>query len=79
MSRTIILDKDCLKFPKNLLKEFHLQNGQKLIIETTPDNAIRIKPVEGNSADMKLLQFLENPVHMGKIKYKDREEIYGIN
>lgn len=76
MSQTIIIEKDRLKFPKTLLKKLHLRNGQKLIVETATDNTIQIKPIKENNIEVKLLKLIENPVHMGKIKYRNRKDIY---
>lgn len=76
MNKTVIIEKDSLKFPKGLLRKLHLQNGQKLIIETAPDNTIQIKPLPKKDTNLKLLKLLETPAHMGKIKYNNRQGIY---
>ena len=76
---TIVTLKDYqLTIPKEIRNKCHLRNGQKLAIETTTNNVIRIKPIKNysNDADAKLLELLNNPVHMGKIKYKCRKDIY---
>lgn len=66
-----------LKVPDEICNKLHLHDGQKLILETTKDNVIQLKPfVESNEADKELWQLLNNPVDMGEIKFKDRGDIY---
>jgi len=55
--------------PKNIRKEFHLKNGQKLSVETM-NNTIHLKPIKTNLADKKLKDLLKHPTDMGKIKFK---------
>lgn len=65
-----------LELPEEIRKELHLEEGQKVLAETTKDNVILIKPLKLGPADTKLLELLGKPVHMGKIKYKSRKDIY---
>ncbi len=72
----VTIDKSQLKFPAEVCNKLHLYDGQKLLLETTQDNTIQLKPFEGNEADRKLLELLNHPFDMGKIKFKDRGDIY---
>ena len=63
-------------FPQDIIKKAHIQKDQELIVETTPDNTVQIKPVPPNQADDMLLEFLNNPEDMGNILFKDRNDIY---
>lgn len=64
-----------LTLPRKILKKLHLHNGQKLLIQAK-DNTIFIKPCKLSKTEIKLLNILNKPLHMGKIKYKDRTDIY---
>lgn len=63
-------------FPKEIRENAHIQKDQKFIVETIPDNVVQIKPVIENDADDRLLQFLNHPEDMGKVLYRDRNDIY---
>lgn len=63
-------------FPEDIIKKAHIQKDQELLVETTPDNTVQIKPIPANQADEKLLEFLNNPEDMGNILFKDRNDIY---
>ncbi|MEK9149356.1 MAG: hypothetical protein AAB267_04845 [Candidatus Desantisbacteria bacterium] len=76
MTAVVTIKNDQLFLPEEVLTEFHLYNGQKLLLEATDDNIIQLKPFKGNEADRELLRLLEHPFHMGKVKFKDREDIY---
>jgi hypothetical protein len=64
------------EFPEDIIKRTHIKKNQELIIETTPDNIVQIKPIGENHSDAQLMDFLSNPDDMGKILFNDRNDIY---
>ena len=76
MTAVLTINKSQLKFPSEVCNKLHLHDGQKLLLETTQDNIIQLKPFEGNEADRKLWELLEHPFNMGKVTFKDRGDIY---
>lgn len=77
MTAVVTIKNSQLIVPDEICNKLHLHDGQKLILETTKNNVIQLKPfVEGNEADKELWQLLNNPVDLGEIKFKDRGDIY---
>lgn len=64
------------EFPEDIIQKAHIQKNQELIIETTPDNIVQMKPIGENLADGRLLEFLNNPEDMGSTLFKNRNDIY---
>jgi len=69
--------KDKIYIPREVKERLRLKDGDRLTIEVTDSDEARIKIVENDRATQELLELLENPPRMGKIKGRlTRREIY---
>lgn len=68
---------DKIYVPREVKDRLRLKDGDRLTIEVTDSDEARIKVVANDKATQELLELLENPHRMGKIRGRlTRREIY---